>query len=69
MNALSPAGAHGEPRNQNMSYHTLCEFLIINKYETLKNLKDYDIGDFLYLVEIAAVTELGKLRSLSKMKQ
>lgn len=69
MNALSPAGAHGGPRNQNMSYHTLFEFLIINKYETLKNLKDYDIGDFLYLVEIAAVAELGKLRSLSKMKQ
>lgn len=44
------------------------EFLVVNKYDTLLNLKEYDAEDFLYLLEVAAVAELNKILAIKVTK-
>lgn len=65
MNILSSGGTLNSIKNENTYYHPLFEFLIINKYETLSQLKEYDIDDFLYLVEVAGAAEYQKMLSIN----
>lgn len=52
--------------SENNLYHNIFTFLIINKYETLSNLKEYEAFDFFYLAEIALRAEFERVESLKK---